>query len=272
MLVAVLSALGVLGIDAATFAMSGLMVAMLVPTVADPPRGPAGHTGEASYLRSLHGGLSYLVNDRLLVGIATMVLVTNFVDQAGGAVFFPFWAHRIAHSSVDLGLIGGAFALGAVSGNVLTTGLGPGLPRRLTYAVGFALCGAPRFFIVAATPPIALIAVLFFVCGLGAGGINPILGAVEYERVPRHLQARVLGALGATAWVGIPLGALVGGLMVSAIGLRAALVAGGVLYGVTTLCPFVFPVWSQMNRDPARLAQHDQHGPVGEAVELSIAR
>jgi MFS family permease len=253
-LVAVFSPLGVLGIDAVTFAVSALIVAGLVPVSANPPPPPEVTAGDAAsteltYLKSLKEGLSYLVHDRLLVGIATMVMVTNFVDQAGGAVFFPFWAHRIAHSSVDLGLMGGTFAAGAVTGNILTTWLGPRLPRRLTYAFGFMLCGAPRFFLLASSPPIALIACLFFLFGLGAGGINPILGAVEYERVPRHLQARVLGALGATAWVGIPFGALLGGLTVSAFGLRAALLAGGVIYGVTTLSPFLFPVWSQMNRN-----------------------
>jgi MFS family permease len=253
-LMAAISPLGVLGIDAATFAASACLVALLVPASANPPRQSVVSSvegavrSELTYLESLREGFSYLVHDRLLVGIATTVLVTNFLDQAGGAVLFPYWAHRIAHSSVALGTIGGAFALGAVTGNALTTWLGPRLPRRLTYAVGFFMCGAPRFLTVAASPTTPLIAGLFFLFGLGAGGINPILGAVEYERVPRPLQARVLGAVGATAWFGIPFGALAGGFTVTAIGLRGALIIAGVLYGVTTLCPFVFPVWSQMNR------------------------
>jgi len=253
-LVAAISPLSVLAIDAVTFAASAGLVAVLVPVSANPPRRLSVSTiedaarSELGYLTSLREGFSYLVGDRLLVGIAAMVLVTNFADQAGGAVLFPYWAHQIAHSSIDLGLIGGAFAFGAVAGNVLTTWLGPRMPRRLTYAVGFLLCGAPRFFLVAASPGIGVIASLFFVFGLGAGAINPILGAVEYERVPRPLQARVLGAVGATAWLGIPFGALAGGFAVTAIGLRGALIAAGALYGVMTLCPFVFPVWSQMNR------------------------
>ncbi|HEV8065410.1 MAG TPA: MFS transporter, partial [Acidimicrobiales bacterium] len=253
-LVAVVSPLGVLGIDAASFAASALLVGTLVPASANPPRAEAGpeHAAEAelSYLQSLKEGFDYLVHDRLLVGIALMILVTNFVDQAGGAVLFPIWAHRIAHSSVDLGLMGGGFALGAVLGNIVTTWLGPKLPRRLAYAIGFLVCGAPRFFVVAAAPVIAVIVAVSFVSGLGAGGINPSLGAVEYGRVPRRLQARVLGAVGALAWFGIPFGALVGGFTVSAVGLRDALIAGGVVYLVTTLCPFVFPVWAQMNRAP----------------------
>jgi hypothetical protein len=38
---------------------------------------------------------------------------------------------------------------------------------------------------------------------------------------------------------------------VSAFGLRAALLAAGVLYGVVTLAPFTFPVWRQLDRRPA---------------------
>jgi MFS family permease len=256
-LVAVISPLSVLAIDAATFVASAVLVAVLVPASANPPRLAASTVEDAArselgYLRSLREGFAYLVRDRLLVGIAAMVLVTNFADQAGGAVLFPYWAHQIAHSSVDLGLIGGTMSLGAVAGNVLTTWLGPRLPRRLTYAVGFLLCGAPRFFLVAASPGAVVIASLFFVFGMGAGAINPILGAVQYERVPRPLQARVLGAVGSLAWLGIPFGALAAGFAVSAIGLRGALVAAGALYLAMTLCPFVFPVWSQMNRGATR--------------------
>jgi MFS family permease len=86
--------------------------------------------------------------------------------------------------------------------------------------------------------------------GLAVGGINPVVGAVEYERVPRHLQARVIGAVGASAWAGIPFGSLAGGIAVSAFGLRPALLAAAAVFGVTTLAPFAFPVWRQMERRP----------------------
>src|SRR6266487_638354 len=83
--------------------------------------------------------------------------------------------------------------------------------------------------------------------GLGAGGINPILGAVEYERVLRQLQARVLGALNASAWAGIPVGSLAAGPAVSSLGLRTALLSAAVIYAMATLPPFFFPVWRQMD-------------------------
>ena len=100
-----------------------------------------------------------------------------------------------------------------------------------------------------------------FIGGLGLGGINPVMGAVEYERVPRHMQARVLGAVRASAWAGIPFGSLAGGLAVSAFGLRPALLAAATLYGVTTLAPFAFPVWRQMDRG----RPHPRPGRAAEA-------
>jgi hypothetical protein len=60
----------------------------------------------------------------------------------------------------------------------------------------------------------------------------------------------VLGAVGASAWAGIPFGSLAGGVAVSAFGLRPALLAAAAVYGVTTLTPFMFPVWRQMDRRP----------------------
>ena len=251
-LVLATSALSVLALDAGTFAVSALLVAWLVPRAAQPPGGHGeAAAAEASYLASLGEGFRYLLQDRLLLAIAAMVLVTNFVDQAGGTVFFPVWAHSVAHSSVALGLLGGAFALGAVAGNALTTWLGPTLPRRMTYAVGFLVAGAPRYIAVALAASVSPVLAVMFLGGLGAGGINPILGAVEYERVPRHLQARVLGAVGASAWAGIPIGSLAGGLAVAGFGLRPALVAAAAVYGLTTLVPFVFPAWRQMERPQA---------------------
>lgn len=253
------SPLAVLVIDGATFAVSALVVSALVPRRAQPPTSAGTEAGAPVYLAALAEGFRYLRGDRLLLGIAAMVPVTNLIDQAGGAVLSPVWAHQVAGGSIALGLLGGAFSVGAVLRNIVTTWLGPRLPRRLTYAVGFLLTGGPRYLALAAATTVSPVLVVAFVSGLSAGGINPILGAVEYERVPRHLRARVLGALGATAWAGVPVGSLGGGALTSAVGVRTALVIAGVGYGLTTIAPSVFPAWRGMHRAPAPTS------PAGEA-------
>lgn len=256
-LIGVTSAVNVLALDAASFLVSAVIVAALVPRTAQPSAidaasAPAGGT----YLRSLSEGFRFLRDDRLLLGIGVMVMVTNLVDQASGAVLQPVWAKEVVHSSVALGVIGGVFSAGAVLGNITTTWLGPRLPRRLTFGIGFLLAGSPRLLAMAAVATVSPVLVVCIFAGLGAGGINPILGAVEYERVPRHLQARVLGVLGATAWAGIPFGALAGGALTEALGIRTALVLAGAVYLVTTLAPFVLPAFREMDRDHPGVPSH----------------
>ena len=260
LLVAVWSAPAVLVLDAATFLVSALVVLAFVPRhlptgeAPDPPAGPddAAPAGlVAGYLAGLREGLAHLRSDRLLLGIAAMIAVTNLVDQAASAVLTPVWAQQVTGSPVVLGALFGVFGIGAVAGNVVLTWLAPRLPRRATYAWSFLLCGAPRLAAMAALSTVSPVLVVMFLAGFGAGGINPILGAVEYERVPAHLQARVLGVVGAMAWVGIPLGALLGGLAVETVGLRPALWVAAAVYLVATLAPFVFPVWRQMERAAA---------------------
>ena len=97
----------------------------------------------------------------------------------------------------------------------------------LTVAVGFLLGGCPVFIALAfahALPPVMVVAALG---GLAGGALNPIIGAVAYQRVPAQLQASVLGAFRASAWMGIPFGALLGGALTEWIGLRDALLVTG---------------------------------------------
>jgi MFS family permease len=270
-LIAVTSAPVVVAIDAATFLFSAVTVMALVSPSVQPDAPDADQRSEAGYLASLREGFGHLRGDRLLLGIAVMVLITNLLDQAMSSVFAPVWSNDITGNAVALGLMSGAVALGAVVGNALITWLGPRLPRRLTFAVGFLVGGSPRFFVLAAATSVSPVLVVALVAGLGVGGINPILGAVEYERVPRHLQTRVLGALGATAWAGIPVGALLGGAMVGGLGLRAALIVGGIAYLLTTLAPFVFPAWRGMDRAAALSAKPAGTSPSSPETDIRSA-
>jgi MFS family permease len=261
LLIAASSAPAVIVVDAASFLVSGGVILALVPRSSQPAPHP--DEAEASYLERLGQGMRYLRGDRLLLGIALMVLLTNLIDAANASVLMPLWGQERLGSPVGIGLISGVFGLGAVSGNAVLTWLAPQLPRRWVYGVGFLIAGGPRFIAMALISTVEPMLVIAFFAGFGAGSINPILGAVEYERVPRHLQARVLGAIGALAWAGIPFGGIVGGAVAQSLGLTTALWLAGGAYLLTTLAPFVFPAWRQMDRgrSPAgRLA----HGLVDE--------
>jgi MFS family permease len=93
---------------------------------------------------------------------------------------------------------------------------------------------------------VALVFVVIF--SMGAGPLNPIIGAVEYERVPRNMRGRVGGAVSAGAWSAMPLGMLIGGVLTEQLGVRPMLLGLGVIYLITTLSMAFIPAMKEMNR------------------------
>jgi MFS family permease len=161
-----------------------------------------------------------------------------------------------------LGKVFVAFGLGAVVGNVVFTALAGKLPRAATFRVCFAVSGAPHILVMAVSSSVAVVTTTIFTTGVLCASINPIFGALVYERVPRHLQARVLGVLRATSWAGMPLGGLAGGLLVAWLGLRGGLLLVGGVYLALTLIPVFSTMWRQIDR-PAAEGSGDEVVAVG---------
>jgi predicted MFS family arabinose efflux permease len=253
----------VLLVDAVSFAAAALMVSALVARVAAPKTDP----GDAvPYLRQLRDGIGYVRRDRLVLGLLVMLFVTNLLDQAYGTVFVPVWAKEVFGSPVGIGLVVAAFGAGAVVGNLVYTAVSPRLPRWAPYTFGFIIAGMPRYAVLATDSPLWMVLGVSAVGGLAIAAVNPILGAVMYERVPARLQARVLGLSMALAWAGIPLGGLFGGLLADGAGLRVALVVTAVVYLGATLLPLTGRVWREMDlaSPPAEAgAEHGQRGGAG---------
>jgi MFS family permease len=247
-LVALVGAGGVLVVDALAFCVAVVIVASVVPAVAGRQGGATGSLGLRTYAHQLAEGMRFLRTDRLLLGIVAMVAVTNLLDEALTSVLLPVWASDRGHGSAAFGLIGGALGLGALIGVILGAWLGPRLPRWATYAICTVLSGAPPFFALAAWSSVPAVLAVAVVCGALGGVLNPIVGAVQFERIPPRMHARVLGAVKASAWVGIPFGSLVGGALTAAVGLTAALLLSGAAMLLMTLAPFVFPAWRGLDR------------------------
>ena len=184
-------------------------------------------------------------------GMLLMVFVTNLADAAYGTVLAPVWARDVIGSPVALGFLSAAFAVGAVLGNVVYTVLAPRIPRFWVFAIGFLLAGAPRFVTLAVTDRLWLIYAVSFVAGVSVAAVNPVFGALAYERIPERLRARVLGLSRAVSFAGIPLGGLLGGAAVHGLALPAAALLFGLAYLVVTLWPFVSRVWRTMDERPA---------------------
>lgn len=245
-LVALLGAPGALLLDAASFAVAGVIVAAGVPRPAH--HGDAANPEEGSYLARLRTGAQFLRADGLLRSIVAMVATTNLLDQALAAVLLVVWAREQGGGAGLMAAVSASVAAGAVIGAITASAVGHRLPRRATFAVSFFLIGGPRFAVLGFAAPLWLVMVVCFVGGLGAGTINPILGAVTLERIPEHLRARVLSLVNSAAWALIPFGGLLGGLLSDRIGVHQALLACGAVYTVATVLPVLRPEWAQLDR------------------------
>jgi len=259
-LVAFLGAPGVLVLDAVTFGVAAVLVRAFVPRPAGADPDPATTEPAAgerpvreSYISQLREGVAWVRRDPLILGTMVMLFLTNLIDQAQGAVFVPVWAREFGTPMV-LGLVSGSFALGAVLGNLVYAAVAPRLPRYAPFAIGFLIGGCPRLFALAFDAPLWSIITISVTAGIALSTVNPILGAVYYERIPPTMQARVLGLSIALSWAGIPIGSLLGGWLVDSAGLRTALLISAGGYLLATLMPFTSRHWRAMDERPAAVA------------------
>jgi MFS family permease len=256
-LVGALGAPAALALDAGSFAVAAVVVALGVPARLAAPARPArsvaaGHQGrpdeQGGYLRRLREGADVVRHDGLLRAIVGMVAVTNLLDAALSGVLLAVWARQQGGGAGLMGAVAATMGSGAVLGALVAAVVGHRLPRRLTFTVGFLLIGAPRFAVLGLGAPLWLVLVVVFVGGLGAGTLNPILGAVEIERIPEHARARVLSLISSLAFALMPFGGLLGGLLTERIGVSATLLACGAVYLVATTLPALRPEWREMDR------------------------
>lgn len=248
-LIVLIGTQNVLLLDAATFIASALLVGALTPAMAyeeaAEPVTPA--PVQRRYVDDLVEGLRFMWRDRLARAIVITIMVTNFLDAPLASVLLPVYVHDVYGSSVELGLMFGVFGGAALLGSVVYGIIGPRLPRRLTFSLAFVIAGLP-FWVLAMTPPFPVALIALAITGLAAGPINPIISTVMFERVPRHMRGRVMGALTSGAYVAMPLGMLLAGFVSERFGVIAAIVVVAAGYLLITVSTFFNPSMREMDR------------------------
>jgi MFS family permease len=255
LLVAAIGATQALIVDASSFAVSALLIALTAPR---SPR--AEQEDDAPYLTELREGWRFLRRDRILVAITSMVAITNLLDMAYATVLVPVWAQDTGGGATAVGLLFATFSAAAVLGSVVAATLAERLPRYTTYLVAFLLVGAPRFIVLALDLPIAAVLTVAVVGGFATGFINPILSAVIFERIPAPLLGRVTSLNTSLCWALIPFGGVAGGVTVTAFGLAPALTVFGAAYFAATMLPALLPQWREIDR-PRRGGALDRLNP-----------
>jgi MFS family permease len=240
-LVATVGATDALWLNAASFLFSAALVALFVPR----PAAREDAKESTGFFTELAEGMRFIWNQRVLRALVLTVLVSNLIEAPFPVVMAVF-AEETYGSAADLGIMYGVFGGAALIGSLAYSSIGHRLPRRRTFLYCFA--SIPLIYLVLATLPtlpVALVALA--VVGLAAGPINPLIFTIVAEIVPVHLRGRVFGAVRAGAWASIPLGILIGGVLVSTIGVAATFLAIGVSYTALVAYGFFNPAFREMD-------------------------
>lgn len=268
-------------------ALLGLAAVIAAATLSDPAPSDAAPGAAApppavpeGYLRQLGQGAAFLRREGLLRTIVGMLVATNLLDAAFMAVLLPAWARAHGHGAATVGLVVSVFAATSVVSAIAAARFGDRLPRRTVYMVGFVVGGVPRFAAMALGLPLGATLAVFAVGGLGSGFINPIIGAVTYERIPAHLLGRVRTLIEALSWAGIPFGGLFAAALIGLSGLTGALAITGGAYLLAIVVPGLRPEWSAMHKAPpsapdqadAVTADAVTADAVNPHVEIEVAR
>jgi MFS family permease len=226
LLVVAITAPGAIVVDALTFLVSGLALARIRP--AEPSTAAPGKG-------DLAAGVRFIAGSRTVRSALCATATVNFFAFAFNAIVILYATRALHVHPAVLGLVLGSGAIGGLLGSFVTArvtrriGLGP------TFITGCVLFPAPLALIPLAGGPHTLVLVCLFVAEFGSGAgvmlLDISIGAIFAGAIPNELRSRVSGAYRTVNYGVRPLGALTGGVLGSAIGLRPTLwlaVAGAV--------------------------------------------
>ena len=235
LLVQLLSAPVALAADALSFVGSAVFVRRA--RVDEPEPQPV----DGSLWTRLGVGLRFVFGHPLLRPGVLCTATINFFNLAFNAIVVLYMSRELGLSPGLIGIVFSAGAVGALIGAIVAPRVGRRLGLGPTIVVGAVLFPAPLVgFALASGPETLVIVTLILAEALSSVGVmlyDVNLNSLNLLATPWHLRGRQSGASRLVNYGVRPLGALAGGLLAAAIGLRPALLVGalGALVGVVFL-------------------------------------
>ncbi len=206
------------GLDAAALALAaGLVWLIALPTQA--PR-------SARFWPALIEGVTWMRRDRLLLRLAVVLGLVNFLYMMAFTVLVLFAQEVLSLSAAEHGVLLSVAAIGAVVGSLAAPAVMARIGAQASLFAALAIWGAAYAIIGMATSAVVVGAAMV---ALMAGSMlwNVITVSWRQRRIPAALLGRVNSIYRCFGWGSMPLGALAGGLLVALlqdeIGREAAL-------------------------------------------------
>lgn len=232
-------------VDATSFVVSALFVARIrrpEPPIEPPPDGV--HPKMRSQIAE---GFGFVWRHPLLRPIALCTATSNLFSSMVQAVFVVYLVRSLHLSAATIGLVFGVanagFVVGAIAAPAIARRIGIG--RTIVLSIGLASPFALLYPLAPAAAPLPFLMAGGLLVAVGSPIYNITQVSLRQAITPDRLLGRMNASMRFLVWGTLPLGALVGGVLGSWVGLRAALVVGAAGSTLAFLPPLFSPVWGQ---------------------------
>ena len=203
-------------IDAGSFFAAAALVALIPGTfrAKRPERAP--DAPPAHWRHEMAEGVRWLRHNRLLWAMAIILGLMNMANTLATAVFVLFSQDVLGVTPFTFTLMGFGFAIGGILGGYLA----PWMSKKFGSGTCLALCLASEAvtqFLVGVSSWWPLVGVVFAFGALLGSTWNVITVSLRQTIIPSHLLGRVNSVYRFFAWGMIPIGAMLGGLVVAVV-------------------------------------------------------
>lgn len=233
-----------IGVDAVSFVVSAAFLSSL--SRVEPIRRQGSAAG--SLLQEIREGMAVVVQNPFLRALTAATALGNFGDGLlfGSGAFVLYATRELGLEPSILGLLLACLGLGGL--------LGAAIAGRVTRFFGFGQTVIATVVIWAVAAlllglthgPVAMIIPILSALFIGVGVVSPIfntnMASLRQAITPDRLLGRVTGTSRFVTWGLLPIGALIGGWLGEAIGLRATVLAAAGMIFVALLLLLVSPV------------------------------
>ena len=190
-------------------------------------RANADATGEPSAIRAeIREGATWLWRHRTLRTLAIVQGAMNALFIAAMSIFVLLAVTVLHTGDLGFGLMMSAGALGGVLGSLAVPKLSAAVGGRATIIASIVATGVAFAGIGLVTQPL-FTGALFMVVSASAAANMVVIASLRMRLVPNHLLGRVTSASRMVSLGGLPIGAVVGGVLASAVGVDGVFLCSG---------------------------------------------
>jgi len=218
-------------IDSVSYLVAALLVAGIGGTFRAGPRGASATVASGRRPGGLRieiaEGVTWLRGNKLLRSLALLLGLMNLWFMAGFSVLVLFAEDILGLDEFGFGLLATAMAAGSVAGGLIAARMAKRLGTGAMLLIG-SFGTALGQLAIAASSNAWLVAAAMAVSGFVGVVWNVVTVSLRQSVIPDQLLGRVNSVYRFLGWGGMPIGALIGGLLATQFDLRTPFWVGGV--------------------------------------------